>query len=261
MTATQADARPTTGWMLGMSSWMLSTAIPGPMFAWAGFLLVGIVGRMRRWTIVGVVMAGLAIIAALPVWGQFQPLIAAAVYLGGMVLALVANPSWLRAMWARRASRPATTSARASSRTRTSAASSSTRSSNRRRGASTTQTSSKAATSRAASATTRERTDAEKLAERAGASSATYFAQPAAPADPVDVNTANADELATLPGITRTRARRLLKARTKQGGFMNLDAFATAAGLQPHELVRLREAAVCSRPPRGPRQFGRRVDY
>ncbi|MFD5215092.1 helix-hairpin-helix domain-containing protein [Microbacterium sp. NPDC058345] len=256
-------AVPGVGWMLLMSTWMISTVIPGSLFAWLGFLSIGIIGRMRRWVLVGVALGVAAILAVLPVWQHWQPMVAAIVYLGGMLLALAANPSWLRAMWARSqaavsaapvkapAQAPATAPAESSEdRTVTERRS---RAGRRRAKA----TASRGTRSSAATADT----EAARLADRAGASTASYFAATDTPPERVDVNAADAAALAGLPGITRGRARSLVKQRERQGGFVSLDAFATAAGLQPHELVRLRQTAVCSPPARGQRRFGRRVDY
>lgn len=294
-----SDARttegPTIGWMLGMSTWMISAFIPGSYLAWLGFLLVGIVGRMRRWTIIGVVLGALAILVHLPIWGQWQSLLAALVYIAGMVLALMANPGWLRAMWDRRTgsstsaastsaaparetraarraragqdAQKAADAARADETAREAARQKEARrrASRRRGGSDSDRASNRSKTDTAPAQGARaEQTEANELAARAGASSAEFFAASAPstePAEPIDVNTADADALAGLSGITARQARKLVKQRTAQGGFTSLDAFATAAGLQPHEIVRLRNAAVCSRPPRGPRQFGRRVDY
>ncbi|OCG72752.1 hypothetical protein A7J15_10630 [Microbacterium sediminis] len=79
-------------------------------------------------------------------------------------------------------------------------------------------------------------------------------------ADPIDVNTASRAQLRRLLRVDRKAADALLTERTRRGGFASLDDFARAAGLQPHELARLRREAVCSPRPRAPRRFGRRVD-
>lgn len=286
MSTSRTAQAPTIGWMLGMSSWMISAFIPGSYLAWLGFLIVGIVGRKMRWTIVGVVLGALAILVHLPIWGQWQPLIAALLYIAGMLLALMANPGWLRTMWERRAGGDAQVASsstpsggsRAARRAKAredakeaARAAQQKASRDAERNAARNAARKKARKEPAPSArrepapsARQEPTEADRLAARAGASSAEFFAssgQTSTPAEPVDVNTADADALATLPGISGRQARRLVKQRDAAGGFASLDAFATAASLQPHELVRLRGAAVCSRPPRGPRQFGRRVDY
>lgn len=237
---------PTTGWMLVRSLWMLVTLIPGAVLSWAGFLYIGIVGRMPRWITVGAMLGALTILAHTPILGQWRPVGITVVYIGAMLLALVANPSWLRATWVRStptlASEPARqrTSPRTSSPTPTRA--------QRRRG--------QAPASRQTKAP--ERITAE--AEAVGASSASFFAAEPAAADPIDVNTASVTALSGLPGLSRGKARELNKRRDAMGGWPSLDAFESAAGLAPHELMRLRQAATCSPRKRGARAFGRRVD-
>jgi DNA uptake protein ComE-like DNA-binding protein len=75
------------------------------------------------------------------------------------------------------------------------------------------------------------------------------------------VNTANQRTIARLTGMDRGLAKTVIADRAKRGGFGSLEDFAAAAGLQPHELVRLRAEAFCSARPRAKRSFGRRVDY
>lgn len=257
MSTARANAEPSTGWMLWTSSWMLSAVIPGAMFTWLGLLVIGIVGRLPRWIVAGVAIGAAALLAALPIWGQWQSVVGAIVYLGGMLLALAANPSWLRARWARSqggTAAPAATRSQRSSKTSTTKRSQSSR-------ASQSSSQKRTAAKRPAKPAPSQPDEAAQLAERAGASTAQYFAAADQAAEPIDVNTADARALAGLPGFTRARARDLIRQRDKRGGFTSIDAFATAAGLQPHELVRLRQVAVCSPPSRGPRQFGRRVDY
>ncbi|HEY9308798.1 MAG TPA: hypothetical protein VIP82_13440, partial [Microbacterium sp.] len=101
---TATDA-PSIGWMLGMSSWMLLTVVPGPIVTWLGFSIIGVVSRSRRLIILGVVWGAAAILVSLEIWGQWQPLVRAIVYLSGMLVALMVNPGWLRTMWQRRLDR------------------------------------------------------------------------------------------------------------------------------------------------------------
>jgi hypothetical protein len=70
---------------------------------------------------------------------------------------------------------------------------------------------------------------------------------PPLPAPPVDVNTAAAPDLATLPGMTPERVTTALELRRRQGGFADVEAFGVAVGLQPHEIVRLRTRATAAR--------------
>ncbi|MBG6238546.1 DNA uptake protein ComE-like DNA-binding protein [Mycetocola sp. CAN_C7] len=61
--------------------------------------------------------------------------------------------------------------------------------------------------------------------------------------------------------MDRRLAKAVVAERTKRGGFSSLEDFATTAGMQPHEIVRLRDEAFCSPRPRAARSFGRRLDY
>lgn len=282
MSQKQARAEgPSIGWMLTSSSWMLLTAVPGAALAWIGFLIVGVMGHLTRWFVVGVALGVGAIVAQFPVWGQFGPVAVSVVHIAGMLLALVANPQWLQARWVRgqatsaaaktpqRSARAGGTTSRAQRRARAKQR----REAERRRTAERQRAAERERDAEreldaereraAAEARDAERAKASELAEAAGASTTPFFAAPAPAerAEPIDVNTASANELAGLPGISRSKARSLVRLRDKQGGFRTLEAFTMAADLQPHEIVRLRDAAVCSPPPRGPRTFGRRVDY
>jgi hypothetical protein len=69
---------------------------------------------------------------------------------------------------------------------------------------------------------------------------------PTSPAGPLDVNTATADQLASLPGFGRARADHAVAARTALRGFGSVDEFTAAAGLAPHELVQVRRLLTCS---------------
>ncbi|MBD3941177.1 helix-hairpin-helix domain-containing protein [Microbacterium sp. NEAU-LLC] len=279
---------PSVGWLLGMSSWMLLTLVPGPMFAWLGFGIVGVASRSRRLIILGVVWAAVAILVNLELWGQAQPIVRAVAYLAGMVCALAVNPGWLRTMWQRRLDKSGmgVTSARAAATgaAASGAATSGNRASRRSQAKSTQRAQQKAAQQKAAqqaktqAAPARDRTaelaaavgattydlldtPAETAAERPGTSKPAAAQVPDASAEPVDVNTATAAELEGLPGVTKARARKAVSEREEQGGFSSLEDFGETLGLQPHEIVRLRKVATCSPRPRGERRFGRRVDY
>lgn len=282
---TGATDTPSLGWLLGMSSWMLLTVVPGPMLAWLGFSIVGGVSRSRRVIGVGIAAAAMAVLANLPLWGTWQPIVATAVYLAGMLVALMVNPGWLRTMWERRTdagasrTRDATWHRRATTTPadrRPGQRSPSTKRSKTRAqrkaearadaAAKAASTNPEARTEKSAEATSSAASsgsgdEARQLAAAAGASTHRYLATEPEPAEPVDVNTAAADELMTLPGVTRARARRAVKQREERGGFTSLEQFGEIIGLQPHEIVRLRRTATCSPRPRGERRFGRRVDY
>ncbi|MFC8681841.1 ComEA family DNA-binding protein [Microbacterium ureisolvens] len=278
--AAAATDAPSIGWLLGMSSWMLLTVIPGPILTWLGFAIIGFASRSRRLIILGVVWGAAALLASFELWGQWQPLVRAIVYLAGMVVALAVNPGWLRTMWQRRLERTgqasAASRARESTWHRASGAKASgtgeaapakkpARRSRRQRNAAAAAAAAQrasaadeAAKAKAAGAAASAKADA--LADAVGASSDDLVAAEAA-TEPIDVNTAPAAELEKLPGMTRSRARRAVKERDAQGGFTSVEDFGETVGLQPHEIVRLRPVAICSPRPRGERRFGRRVDY
>jgi competence protein ComEA len=56
----------------------------------------------------------------------------------------------------------------------------------------------------------------------------------------VNVNTASVEELQLLPGIGEARARALVEARKRRGGFGSLDELKEVKGIGDASLVRLR---------------------
>ncbi|MFI7075747.1 helix-hairpin-helix domain-containing protein [Micromonospora sp. NPDC049903] len=68
----------------------------------------------------------------------------------------------------------------------------------------------------------------------------------------LDVNTARWEEFAALPGFDPGRARQVVDARDRRGGFGGLAEFTAAANLAPHEYARLRDRLTCT-PPGGHR--------
>jgi hypothetical protein len=80
----------------------------------------------------------------------------------------------------------------------------------------------------------------------------------------LELNSASEEELAALPGVGGTLARRAVEVRESRGGFSSVDEFGHALGLKPHVVERLRaRLLVGARPaPRPtPRPSGRVVDY
>src|SRR5262250_156554 len=57
--------------------------------------------------------------------------------------------------------------------------------------------------------------------------------------DPLDVNRASAADLAALPGIGPTRARRIADYRAHHGAFRSLADLDAIPGIGPHTLARL----------------------
>lgn len=56
----------------------------------------------------------------------------------------------------------------------------------------------------------------------------------------VHANTATVDNLSGLPGVSPALAQRIVTVRDARGGYRDIDDLASAANLQPHELIRLR---------------------
>lgn len=56
----------------------------------------------------------------------------------------------------------------------------------------------------------------------------------------VNVNTASSEELQLLPGIGESRARAILDAREKSGGFQSVEELTQVKGIGPAALERLR---------------------
>jgi helix-hairpin-helix protein len=82
---------------------------------------------------------------------------------------------------------------------------------------------------------------------------------PLGSAGPVDVNTASAEQLATLPGLDLARAQRVVALREARRGFASVNEFASAAELAPHEFVHTQRLVVCiPRPHQG--SLGRVLD-
>jgi len=252
VTTSSREDVPTWGWLIGTSSWLLLPFI-GPAVAWLGFLVVATASRRRAAWVIGSASGVLALTVLVELWGPFTGIVNAITHLGGIVGALMLNPGWLRARWERRVAGGRTPSSnRSSSRDSRRSASRSERATAPSRRSRRTASAAKVAPL----------PETIRLADAVGATSSDLLQTPATaePAEPVDVQTATADELADLPGLNRTKARRAVKVRTKNGGFVSVEDFGEAAGLQPHEIVRLRSAATCSPRPRGERRFGRRVD-
>jgi DNA uptake protein ComE-like DNA-binding protein len=56
----------------------------------------------------------------------------------------------------------------------------------------------------------------------------------------IHANTATIDGLTGLPGVSPSLANRILVIRDARGGYRDIDDLASAANLQPHELIRIR---------------------
>ncbi|MBB2943305.1 hypothetical protein FB565_003018 [Actinoplanes lutulentus] len=68
----------------------------------------------------------------------------------------------------------------------------------------------------------------------------------------LDVARASAEQLSVLPGFDLARGRRVVAERSSQGGFRTVEDFIAAASLAPHEYVRIRGLVTCSPPEQKP---------
>jgi DNA uptake protein ComE-like DNA-binding protein len=290
-TGASTTGGPSVLWRFVASSWLLLLLVGAGATAWLAFGLLAIIARRRSWGIIAGAYAVAAILAALP--GQpARDILQGSLYLVALVHGLVLNQGWLLLLWGRRengltvfGNLPGGTSRNTPPTGR------------RRQPAAIPQEAEKllgsAGTSRSdyvddsAPAPRKRQTRAERRAQQDAAAAPAPAPQrtnarpasappasappasaparattvPRADAELVDVNTANQRTLARLTGMDRGRAKAAIADRTTRGGFGSLEDFATTAGLQPHEIVRLRTEAYCSARPRAKRSFGRRVDY
>lgn len=264
---------PGAGWIIGTSCWLIPVLFFGGYGAWLGFLIIGALLLRTSWLVAAGLYAIWAIIGASLPDDQGRMIVIAALQVVSIIHGMIANRTLLLTVWGRLErgeqwwGRGAPQSSRRPTRRPTAAAPAT-----RRR--------------RPAADVPRE---AEELLSAVGTDRADYFDEPAAqlppprgsrragppppptgsrargsdpaPAEPaatVDVNTATVDEFRTLPGFTKKRAEAAVAARLGRSRFASVQEFADDLGLQPHELVRIRDRLTCSRPRR--RSFGRRVD-
>ncbi|PWC06374.1 ComEA family DNA-binding protein [Mycetocola zhujimingii] len=279
------ENEPSRRWMLGASSWLLLLLAPAGALAWIGFGVLALIGRKRSWQIAAVVYGVAALVVHIPD-GAAGDVARGGLSLVALLHGLIVNEAWLRLLWSRRAAgltvvgRPRVAKkGRSSTATRESEAmpeeaerllgemgtskadyvdesapAAAAPPAGRKR-----RTRAKRGTAATRSRTDAAARDSEVSGPSAGRSAPLQVAEDEV--DQVDVNTANQRALAKLPGMDRDRARTVVADRTRRGGFASLDDFASSAGLQPHEMVRLRDVAFCSPRARAPRTFGRRVDY
>lgn len=239
--------------------------------AWLGFLIIGCMLLRPTWLVAAGVYAVWAIVAAAIPDDQVGLLVSGMLQFVSIIHAMFANRRLLITIWGRLERNEQWwgrgAPARATPRPR--------RGPGRRA----------AARARRRAEVPRE---AEELLSGEGTDRADYFAEPAAPALPpprgsrragnppaptsapvateppaaapitVDVNSATVDEFRALPGFSKKRAEAAVAARLGRSRFASVQEFADDLGLEPHELVRLRDQLTCSRPRR--KSFGRRVD-
>src|SRR6266704_6468331 len=82
------------------------------------------------------------------------------------------------------------------------------------------------------------------------------FAKKKPPAQPVNINTANAEQLQTVPGIGPATAGKILQMRKSYGAFKSVDDLLAIRGLGPKRLEKMRKyltvgKAVAPKSPQG----------
>jgi hypothetical protein len=269
---------PSVVWRFVASSWLLLLLVGAGGAAWLAFGLLAVIARRQSWGVIAGAYAVAAIIAALPD-DPARHIMQGSLYLIALIHGLVLNQSWLLLLWGRRENGLTIFGNLPGGRARNAAptgprqrASAIPKEAEQLLGSSGTARSDYVDDS--APAPRKRQTRARRRAQEAAASRAATPASqttasaparaaavPDADVELVDVNTANQRTIARLTGMDRGLAKTAIAERTKRGGFGSLEDFAATAGLQPHEIVRLRGEAYCSHRPRAKRSFGRRVDY
>ena len=67
------------------------------------------------------------------------------------------------------------------------------------------------------------------------------FAKKKPPAQPVNINTANSEQLQTVPGIGPATAEKILQMRKSYGAFKSVDDLLAIRGLGPKRLEKMRK--------------------
>ncbi|HXF03686.1 MAG TPA: helix-hairpin-helix domain-containing protein [Arthrobacter sp.] len=275
-----APAQPTLGWNLRQSLWVLVPAGTFGFLGGAALLVVGSRAKRPLWWIIGLVhitLSGvaLALLDGTGVQDEVATWLLLTCWLAGSSFAVAINPEYLRFKWDRdrAAAQPSRTTGRTVRARSGSQLNSRRQPRDRARGAhgkSATRAGSRTkANAPGAGASGKSRSPRRGSAAPASATSAprsnsasvAVSARPAGAAETVNVNTATARELETLPGFSRALAQQAVEAREKRGGFTSEQDFAAALDLAPHIFQRLRGRIVCGRTPQAPPSFGRIVDY
>jgi DNA uptake protein ComE-like DNA-binding protein len=267
---------PSVIWRFVASSWLLLLLVPSGGTAWLAFGVVAGVARRRSWGIVAAAYAVAAGIAAIPE-DPAGRILQGSLYLVALIHGLILNQNWLLLLWGRRengltifGNLPGGASRNAAPTGRRQRAAAIPKEAEQLLGAGTARSdyvddtapqtrAERRAQQAAADAGARQAARASE--PQASAPARAAAAQPAPDVELIDVNTANQRALSRLTGMDRGLAKAAITERTQRGGFGSLEDFAATAGLQPHEIVRLRAEAYCSARPRSKRSFGRRVDY
>src|SRR5712672_3075599 len=74
------------------------------------------------------------------------------------------------------------------------------------------------------------------------------FAKKKPPAQPVNINTANSEQLRTVPGIGPSTAEKILQMRKSYGAFKSVDDLLAIRGLGPKRLDKMRKYLTVGKP-------------
>jgi comEA protein len=74
------------------------------------------------------------------------------------------------------------------------------------------------------------------------------FAKKKPPAQPVNINTANSEQLQTVPGIGPSTAEKILQMRKSYGAFKSVDDLLAIRGLGPKRLEKMRKYLTVGKP-------------
>src|SRR5713101_1864550 len=74
------------------------------------------------------------------------------------------------------------------------------------------------------------------------------FAKKKPPAQPVNINTANSEQLQTVPGIGPATAGKILQMRKSYGAFKSVDDLLAIRGLGPKRLEKMRKYLTVGKP-------------
>ena len=77
------------------------------------------------------------------------------------------------------------------------------------------------------------------------------FGKKKPPAQPVNINTANSEQLQTVPGIGPSTAEKILQMRKSYGAFKSVDDLLAIRGLGPKRLEKMRKYLTVGKPAAG----------
>ncbi|MBD3751639.1 MAG: hypothetical protein IE935_04170, partial [Micrococcales bacterium] len=100
--AARISAAPSIGWLLLMSLWLLPILGGFGRFTWLGFAVIGALSVRTSWIVTSAIYAlAAAAIPFLP-WSEALTWGYPAVWIVGIIHALIVSPSWLNEAWRRR---------------------------------------------------------------------------------------------------------------------------------------------------------------